>query len=170
MMIPLQNIMIPLYVLYKQLHLIDKLLAIIITGLITGYSIVLLKKTFFESIPESIGEAAYIDGASQWKMFIKIYLPLAKPGLATVTLFQFVERWNHFMEAVLFINSPQKYTLQIALKGLVIDSDASSSATIITKNTQMAGVIIAIIPLLIIYPFFLQKYFISGLMVGSTKG
>lgn len=168
MMIPLQNIMIPLYILYKNLHLIDKLIAIIISGIVSGYSIVLLKN-FFESIPESIGEAAYIDGASQLKMFIRIYLPLAKPGIATVALFQFVGRWNHFMEAVLFINDPKKYTLQIALKGLVIDSDASSSATIITKNTQMAGVMIAIIPLLILYPF-LQKYFISGLMVGSTKG
>lgn len=168
MMVPLQNIMIPLYILYKDLHLIDRLFAIIITGIVSGYSIVLLKN-FFESIPDSIGEAAYIDGASQLKMFVRIYLPLAKPGIATVALFQFVGKWNHFMEAVLFINDPKKYTLQIALKGLVIDSDASSSATIITKNTQMAGVIIAIIPLLIIYPF-LQKYFISGLMVGSAKG
>lgn len=168
MMVPLQNIMIPLYLLYKKLHLVNSLWAIIVTNMITGYTVMLLKN-FFESIPKSLGEAAYIDGATELDQLFKVYLPLAKPGLATVTLFQFVERWNHFMESVIFISDPRKYTLQVALKALVVDSDASSSATFITKNAQMAGVIIAIIPLLAIYPF-LQKYFISGLMLGSTKG
>lgn len=168
MMVPLQNIMIPLYLLYKQLHLINSLWAIIVTNMITGYTVMLMKN-FFESIPKSLGEAAYIDGAKELDLLFRVYLPLAKPGLATVTLFQFVEKWNHFMESVIFISDPKKYTLQVALKGLVVDSDASSSATFITKNAQMAGVVIAIIPLLLIYPF-LQRYFLSGLMLGSTKG
>ncbi|WP_432663336.1 carbohydrate ABC transporter permease [Wukongibacter baidiensis] len=168
MMIPIQNIMIPIYIQYKKLHLLNKLLAIILTGTITAYSVILLKN-FFEGIPKSIGESAYIDGATELQMLIKIYLPLAKPGIATVTLFQFVDRWNHFMEAVLFLNTPDKFTLQLALKSLVITSDGAAAVTGITKNTQMAGVVIAIIPLLIIYPF-VQKYFVSGIMLGSTKG
>jgi len=168
MMIPIQNIMIPLYILYRDLKLLNTLWAVILSGMITGYTVVLLKN-FFERIPASISEAATIDGASELTILWRIYFPLAKPGLATVTLFQFVERWNHFTESLLFLNDPRKYTLQLALKKLVIDNDASSSATQISNNTQMAGVMIAILPLLLIYPF-LQKYFISGLTLGSTKG
>lgn len=168
MMVPIQNIMIPMYLLYKDLHLINSLWSIIITGMITGYTVILLKN-FFSSIPESLGESAIIDGAGQWTLLFKIFIPLAKPGIATVTLFQFVTKWNNYMESVLFITDPKNYTLQIAIKSLVIDSDASSSAFEITKNTQMAGVILTIMPLLIVYPF-LQKYFISGIMLGSTKG
>jgi putative aldouronate transport system permease protein len=168
MMIPIQNIMIPLYILYRDLKLLNTLWAVILSGMITGYTVILLKN-FFERIPLSIGEAATIDGASEMTILWRIYFPLAKPGLATVTLFQFVERWNHFTEALLFLNDPRKFTLQLALKKLIIDNDASSSATQISNNTQMAGVMIAILPLLILYPF-LQKYFISGLTLGASKG
>lgn len=168
MMVPVQNIMIPLYLLYKDLHLINSLWAIILSGMITGYTVILLKN-FFASIPDSLGESAIIDGASEWVLLYKIYIPLAKPGIATVILFQFVEKWNNYMESVLFLTDPKKYTLQTAIKSLVIDSDVSSSAAIVTKNAQMAGIVIAILPLLIVYPF-LQRYFISGIMLGSTKG
>lgn len=168
MMVPLQNIMIPTYILYKDLKLVNSLWSIIISGMVTGYTVILLKN-FFQSIPDSLRESAKIDGAKEFTMLFKIYLPLSKPGLATVILFQFVDKWNHFMEAVLFLNDPEKYTLQISLRSLLLENDTSSSIVFLTKNTQMAGVVIAIMPLLIIYPF-LQKYFISGLMIGATKG
>ena len=168
MMIPVQNIMIPLYILYRKLHLINTLWSIIISGMVTGFTVVLLKN-FFEGIPSSIYDAATIDGASELTILFRIYMPLARPGLATVALFQFVERWNFFTEPLIFLNDPNKYTLQLALKKLVIDNDASSSATQIANNTQMAGVMIVILPLLIVYPF-LQKYFTSGITLGSTKG
>lgn len=168
MMIPIQNIMIPLYILYRDLKLLNTLWAVTLTGMITGYTVVLLKN-FFERIPASISEAATIDGASELTILWRIYFPLAKPGLATVTLFQFVEKWNHFTESLLFLNDPRKFTLQQALKKLVIDNDASSSAVQISNNTQMAGVIITILPLMLLYPF-LQRYFISGLTLGASKG
>jgi putative aldouronate transport system permease protein len=168
MMIPIQNIMIPLYILYRDLKLLNTLWAVTLTGMITGYTVILLKN-FFERIPESIREAAVIDGASELTILWRIYFPLAKPGLATVTLFQFVEKWNHFTESLLFLNDPRKFTLQQALKKLVIDNDAASSAVQISNNAQMAGVIVAILPLLLLYPF-LQRYFISGLTLGASKG
>ena len=136
MMIPIQNIMIPLYILYRDLKLLDTLWAVTLTGMITGYTVILLKN-FFERIPESIREAAVIDGASEMTILWRIYFPLAKPGLATVTLFQFVEKWNHFTESLLFLNDPRKYTLQQALKKLVIENDAASSAVQISNNAQI---------------------------------
>ncbi|WP_105614380.1 carbohydrate ABC transporter permease [Vallitalea okinawensis] len=168
LMVPLQNIMIPMYLLYKELNLINTLWAIILTNMVNAYTILLLKN-FFEGVPPSLGEAAYIEGANEMQMLMKIYLPLAKAGLATMILFDFVNRWNHYMEALLFIQDPDKYTLQLALMGLVIDSDGASPVSFITNNVQMAGVVFSIMPLLILYPF-LQKYFISGIMLGSTKG
>ena len=168
-MVPPQNIMIPLYVLFRQLHLINSLWAIIISGMVTTYTVFLLRN-FFDSIPKSLSESAFMDGASELLVFFRIYLPLSTAGLATVTLFQFVGRWNHFLEAVLYLSTPVKYTLQIALKNLIIDSDITSSTTdSISRNTQMAGVVISVTPLVLLYPF-LQRYFISGIMLGAVKG
>lgn len=168
MMIPVQNIMIPLYILYRGLHLLNTLWALIVSGMVTGFTVILLKN-FFEGIPNSINDAATIDGASEMTILFRIYMPLAKPGLATVALFQFVERWNFFTEPLIFLNDPRLYTLQLALKKLVIDNDGSSSATQIANNTQMAGVMVVILPLLLMYPF-LQRYFVTGITLGSTKG
>lgn len=167
MMIPMQNVMIPVYLMFRRVHLINTLLSIVVYGLVSAYSVLLLKN-FFESIPKSLSESAYIDGANELTVFFRIYLPLSTAGLSTVTLFQFVGKWNHFMEAVLFINDPKKYTLQVALKNLIIHSDITSTTDSISKNTQMAGVVISIIPLILIYPY-LQRYFISGIMLGSVK-
>jgi putative aldouronate transport system permease protein len=95
-------------------------------------------------------------------------MPLAKPGIATIGIFQFVQRWNHFLEAVLFINSTEKYTLQIALQSLVVNTELTSSTQSVANNTRMAGIVISIIPLLIVYVF-AQRYFTTGIMVGAVK-
>ncbi|MEK8131013.1 carbohydrate ABC transporter permease [Paenibacillus filicis] len=166
MTIPSEAVMIPLYVVYKDFHLINSLWAVINYGLIGGFSI-LLMRNYFSSIPIEMSESARIDGAGDWRIFFTMYLPLAKAGLATVTLFEFIGKWNHFTPALLFINQQAKYTLQIALKALVIDSDTSSNL-MITTNVRMAGIVIAVLPLIIIYPF-VQKYFVKGTMVGANK-
>ncbi len=167
MMIPEEMIMIQLFVVNKQLGLIDTLTSLIISGIVSGFSILLLTN-YFNSIPDSLGEAARIDGANDFFIFRRLYLPLSKPALATVSLFEFVNRWNQFRPALLYIQSPSKYTLQVALRSLVIETEVTSTSDYFATNARMAAIMIAIIPLLALYPF-IQKYFVKGIMVGSTK-
>ncbi|MET3506366.1 carbohydrate ABC transporter permease [Halalkalibacter oceani] len=167
MIIPAEAIMIPLYIVNRDLGLLNTLASLVISGLVSGFSI-LLMRNYFLSVPKSLAEAANIDGAGHIRILFLIYLPLSLPGLATVTLFEFVSRWNQFLPALLYITDSSKYTLQVALRSLILQADASSSSYFLTPNIRMAGIMIALIPLLIIYPF-IQKYFVKGIMSGSTK-
>lgn len=167
MMVPSELIMIPLYVVNKELGLINHLSALVIYGLVSGFSI-LLMRNYFLAISDSIAESARIDGAGEFRIFSRMYMPLAKPGLATVTLFEFVSRWNHLTSAVLYISNSAKYTLQIALRSIIMVNDSTSSSDYVTPNVRMAGIIISLIPLIIIYPY-AQKYFVEGIMLGSIK-
>lgn len=167
MVIPEEAIMIPLYVVNKELGLLNTLTSLVIAGVVSGFSI-LLMRNFFLSVPNELAQSAKMDGANDFLIFTKIYLPVAKPGIATVLLFEFVSRWNQFTQPLLYINDSNKYTLQLALQSLVISSDATSSSDFFTPNVRMAGIMIALIPLVIIYPF-VQKFFVKGIMLGSTK-
>lgn len=167
MMVPSEAMMIPLYILNKELHLINTLYSLILSGFVSGFS-VLLMRNFFLSVPYEMSESARIDGAGDFRIFATMYMPLAKAGLATVTLFEFVSRWNQFLPAVLYINDQKKYTLQVALKSLIVDTDTTSSNFLVTTNVRMAGIMIALIPLLIIYPY-VQKYFVKGIFLGANK-
>ncbi|MGM0432834.1 MAG: carbohydrate ABC transporter permease [Spirochaetota bacterium] len=167
MMIPFQMIIIPVFVTMRRLGLVDTLYSLILIDIVSTFSI-LLMKNYFEGIPRSLEESAIIDGANEWTVFSKVYMPLAKPGIATIGIFQFVQRWNHFLEAVLFINSSEKYTLQIALQSLVVNTELTSTTQSVANNTRMAGIVISIIPLLIVYVF-AQRYFTTGIMVGAVK-
>ena len=166
--IPIQNVMIPTFILYRDLGLMNTFVPVIISSMVTAYAVLLLR-SFFQRIPVSLREAAIIDGASEFTIMRKIYFPLALPGIATIALYQLVGKWNILLEPVLFINDPSKYTLQVALKSLVVASNGASSAFYIPPNTIMAGVVLAIAPLLIMYPI-LQRYFIGNLLSGATKG
>jgi putative aldouronate transport system permease protein len=145
----------------------DTLWSIIIIGVVSTFSI-LLMKNYFEGIPKSLEESAFMDGAGEATVFFRIFLPLAKPGLATITIFQFVTKWNHILPAVLFLNSAEKYTLQLALKSLVVSQELTSTTQSVANNTRMGGIVIAIVPLVLVYVF-AQKYFIKGIMVGAVK-
>ena len=166
-MIPFEMIIIPVYVTVKYLGLMDTLWAIILVKVVSTFSI-LLMKNYFEAIPKSLEESAFIDGGGELTSFFKIYLPLAKPGLTTIIIFEFVSQWNHLLPAVLFINSPHKITLQLALRSLVVSQELTSTTQSVANNTRMAGIVIAIIPLILLYVF-AQKYFIKGIMVGAVK-
>lgn len=167
MMVPGEAIMIPLYIVFRDLQLLNSLWALIISGMVSGFSI-LLMRNFFLSIPYEVAESAQMDGAIDFTIFYKLYLPLAKPGLATVLLFEFVGRWNHFTSALLYITDADLFTLQIALRALVLENDAVSGGVFFTPNIRMAGLVISMIPLLLIYPF-LQRYFVKGINLGATK-
>ncbi len=167
MMIPFEAIMIPFYITMQQLGLLNSLAALILSGMVSGFS-VLLMRNFFLSIPGDILESAKIDGAGHFRMFWQICMPLSKAGLATVGLFEFVGRWNNLLTTILLINDSTKNTLQVALNALISGGSSTSSGYLITTNVKMAGIIIAILPLIIAYPF-AQKYFVRGIFLGANK-
>lgn len=166
--VPFEAIIIPLYLVYKRLGLIDTLASVIINGMASTFAIFLLRN-YFASIPRDLEDSAEMDGAGLFTVFRHIYLPLSTAALATITLLHTVGKWNHFFSAVLFIHTPAKYTLQLALKNLVIDrASEMSSGYMIHPNTQTAGIVVALIPLILMYPF-LQRYFIKGMFLGAIK-
>ena len=166
MAIPGELIMIPLYVVNKNLGLLNTLYALILSGMVSGFSILL--RNFFAGVPYDLAESAKSDGASDFHIFRTIYLPLSQAGIATITLFELVGRWNQFLPVVLYITDSSKYTLQVALRALVTENLGTSGMSMITPNVRMAGIVIAILPLVILYPF-MQKYFVEGITLGSVK-
>lgn len=167
MAIPGELIIIPLFVVYRNLNLLDTYYALILSGMVSGFSI-LLMRNFFAGVPIDLAESARIDGASDFRIFWSIYLPLAKAGIATIALFEMVGRWNMFLPVILYINDSRKYTLQVVLRSLVTENQGHSGTSMITPNVQMAGILIAIMPLVALYPF-MQRYFVKGITLGSVK-
>lgn len=165
--IPSQVILVPLFVVFKQFHLLNTLLSLIVSDMVSAFSI-LLMKTYFEQVPKSMIESARIDGAGHFKLLKDFYLPLALPGVLTVAAFQIVYKYNLFIEPLLFINDPQKITLQIALQSVILGDSSTSTNDFIAPNVTMAAIVLALMPLLIFYPF-MQKYLVRGLTVGGVK-
>lgn len=166
--------MIPLYLLVKELGLMNNLAAVILVyGANTFY--LLLMRSYFMSIPAALEESAKIDGANDIVILLKIMLPLALPIVATVTLFFSVDRWNEWFNAMLFVREGSKWPLQLVLRSIVMSTidDIGSRNVSIQKNVfndgvKMAAIFITMAPIMIVYPF-LQKYFMKGIMVGSVK-
>jgi putative aldouronate transport system permease protein len=166
--------MIPTYLLMKALGLLDQFWVYIIPALFSYYDVVILMN-FFRQIPESLEESARIDGASEWRTFFSIVLPLSKPALATIALFNGVWQWNDFMTTKLYINNESLYPLQMRLYNMIVQAQANSQMNFgqIALNTssrgmRLATIIITIAPILILYPF-IQRYFVSGTMMGAVK-
>lgn len=167
MAIPSELIMIPLFIVNDQLGLLNTLAALVFSGMISGFSILLLRN-FFQSVPYDLWESAKIDGAGDFHIFRSIYLPLSQAGIATVALFELVSRWNQFLPVVLYISDSSKYTLQVALQALVTENMGTSGTAMVTPNVRMAGIVIAILPLILLYPL-MQRYFVQGITLGSVK-
>ncbi len=167
---------IPLYMTFRDYGLINTRIAILFGFSLNTYNMIILK-SFFEQVPSSLEEAAFIDGASDFTIFRKIYLPLSKPALATVGLFYAVNRWNGYFWPMNLLTDDKKIPLQVLLKKLIVDRTATemesaiiTSASVWSPTTRIyALIIIAIIPMIIAYPF-VQKYFKSGLTIGANKG
>ncbi|MEJ8303884.1 carbohydrate ABC transporter permease [Saccharibacillus sacchari] len=168
---------IPPYLLIRDLHLINSIWSLILPVLTSGWY-VLLMKGFFDSIPPSLEEAARIDGCNDIGVWWRIILPLSLPSLAAFGLFYAVAYWNTFFTALLYINDFNKQPLQVLLQNMLIDSSTASGGTAAAEMTaeqqipaetlKMAAVVIATVPILMVYPF-LQKHFAKGAMVGSVK-
>jgi putative aldouronate transport system permease protein len=168
--------MIPYYMVIRQTGLIDSFWALIIPGALSVFNVILLVN-FFRNIPKELEEAAEMDGASHWDILFRILLPLSLPILATLTLFVAVGHWNSWFDGLLLMNSPDKYPLQSYLQTVIINPDPRMLSErdlallqiISNRTTRAAQIFIAMIPILLVYPF-LQRYFITGLKVGSIKG
>jgi putative aldouronate transport system permease protein len=166
--------MIPTFIVVKNLGLIDSLWSLIIPVAINAFNFVIMR-SFFQGIPESLEEAARIDGCSEFGVFWRIVLPLSMASIATIGLFYAVYYWNTYQSAVLYINSSEKWPIQVLLRQIVIVAsglNASDSAVDIVppaQSVRMAVIFIATLPMLIVYPF-VQRFFVKGALVGSVKG
>lgn len=163
--------MIPEYLLYKELHLLNTIWVLLLPGMISAFNLIILR-TFFMSINQSLYEAAYIDGCSEFKALREIAIPLSKAALLTLTMFYAVNRWNGVSDIILYIQNPNLYTLQYKLKLMLdlinIPYEDGMVQIVAPENFKSACVVFTMLPMLIIYPF-VQKYFKKGVMVGSVK-
>lgn len=171
--------LIPTYMLVKDLRMLNTMWALIIPSMLGAYNIFIMRN-FFRSIPVSLEEAARIDGASWLFIWWRIVIPLAKPVIATITLWTLVGHWNAWFDATIYITDPLKTVVQVVLRKITIENSAADinaimakmqqgSSAVATKTLETAMVVVTIIPMLITYPF-LQKYFVKGIMIGSIKG
>lgn len=167
--------MVPTFLLVKNIGLIDSRWALIIPAAISTYNLI-VTRTFFEGIPDSLHEAATIDGANELQIMARIFLPLSKPILATMTLFYAVGHWNSYFNAMLYLNREALYPLQIYLRNVLIEYEMSEMMTDIIQDRDAVGqtiryatIMVSTLPILCIYPF-VQKYFVKGVMIGAVKG
>ncbi|MBS5961556.1 MAG: carbohydrate ABC transporter permease [Enterococcus gallinarum] len=167
--------MIPTYLLIKSLNLLNTFWVYIIPALLSYYDVIILMN-FFRDVPTSLEESAKIDGASDWGVFLKIFMPLSKPALATIALFHGVWQWNDFMTTKLYVTERALYPLQMKLYEIITQSQAASQQGLnaaveistTSKGVQLATIVVTTVPILIIYPL-LQRHFISGMMLGAVK-
>lgn len=168
---------IPEYILVKDLNLLNTIWALVLPGLISPFYLIILI-SFFNGIPESLEEAAEIDGTSQIGTMLRIILPLSLPVIATLSLFYAVGRWNGFQDTLLYITKEELYPLQLKLYQLVQNNmitdltrneGPAAGVRATTESLKAASVVFATVPILVVYPW-LQRYFVSGVMLGAVKG
>ena len=160
--------MIPTYLVMKNLGLTNNLLGVVLLPAINIYNLVLMRN-FFEGIPQSLFEAATLDGCTPMATFIKVVLPLSKAALASIGLMFAVAYWNDYTNYKLYITDSTLYNFQMKLRSIMMGSDLPQANGGATENTvKSAAIIIAILPFMILYPF-LQKYFVTGITLGAVK-
>ena len=166
--------LIPGYIIVSKLHLLNTIWALVLPGAVPVFNVILLMN-FMKGLPEALEEAAVIDGASEWTILTRVVLPISKPGLATVALFCIVNHWNDYFQGLIYMRTPSKYPLQTYIQQLTIDVSQIADPqqliyfmTISTRTLNAAKIVVATVPLLVIYPF-LQRYFVTGIVIGAVK-
>lgn len=169
---------IPIYLNIKELGMLNTMWSLIIPGALSTYNMIIMK-SFFASLPDSLEEAATIDGANDFQILTQIYLPLSLASIATLTLFYAVGKWNSFQDALYYITDRNLQPLQLKLYNLIkgaqsvdvtmMEGGASTVATNISESIESATIIFATLPILVVYPF-VQRYFVSGVTIGAIKG
>lgn len=169
--------LIPTYLVVRDLGMLNTVWAIIIPNAINVWFII-LARTYFKAIPKELKEAARIDGASEFKIFLKIVFPLSKPIIFVLALYAFIGQWNAYFDAMIYLEDRELYPLQLVLRSILIQNEvqpgmigdqlARAELQKISEMIKYSSIVIASLPLMIMYPFF-QKYFEKGVMVGSLK-
>ncbi|OIJ21565.1 sugar ABC transporter permease [Anaerobacillus alkalidiazotrophicus] len=169
--------LIPTYLVVRDLGMLNTIWAIILPNAISVWFII-LSRTYFKAIPNELKEAARIDGASEFKIFLKIVLPLAKPIIFVIALYAFIGQWNAYFDAMIYLEDRDLYPLQLILRsiliqnevqpGMISDQLAMAELQRVSEMIKYSSIVLSSLPLLIMYPFF-QKYFEKGVMVGSLK-
>lgn len=166
--------LIPGYIIVSKLHLLNTIWALVLPGAVPVFNVILLMN-FMKGLPEALEEAAVIDGASEWTILTRVVLPISKPGLATMALFCIVSHWNDYFQGLIYMRTPSKYPLQTYIQQLTIDVSQITDTqqliyfmTISTRTLNAAKIVVATVPLLVIYPF-LQRYFVTGIVIGAVK-
>ena len=170
--------LVPTYLVIKNIGLIDTIWSLVLPGAVPVFSVILLMN-FFKGIPHALEEAAVIDGANPLYVLFRIFIPLSKAAIATVTLFSVVGHWNAFFDGKIYINTPAKMPLQSYIQSLTVQVDFARLSTMTKEQVleqlersnltfNSAKVVVSMIPILLIYPF-LQRYFVTGIVMGAVK-
>lgn len=168
--------MIPSYILIKEIGLLDSIWALILPTAVPIFNVVLLLN-FFRGLPKELIESSFIDGANHWSALWRIVVPVSLPALATITLFSVVFHWNAWFDGIIYMNSTEKYPLQSYMQTIIVARDLTNlSADDLTdlkhisdRTVKAAQIFLGALPILCLYPF-LQRYFMSGIVMGSVKG
>ncbi len=169
--------MIPNYILIRELGIYDNILALILPGCISAFNLILMKNFIRTTIPDSLEEAARVDGANDVRILVSVVIPVLKPAIATMTIFSAVFYWNNYFSAMMYISDRKRWPLILVLRELVVENtDAVSPVTAMLTaaarshpfTLKMAAIVITILPILVIYPF-MQRYFVKGISLGSVK-
>ena len=169
---------IPIYLNIKELGLLDTPWSLILPGMLSTYNMIILK-SFFSALPKELEEAAIIDGANDFQVLLRVYLPLSLASIATLTLFYAVGKWNSFQDALYYISTKAYQPLQLKLYHIIkgsqavdvaaMEGGASTVASSVSESIEPATIIFATLPILIVYPF-VQRYFVAGVTIGAVKG
>ena len=170
--------MIPTYLVIRKLHMLNSVWSMLIPGAINVYNMI-ITRTFMQSIPKELLEAAQIDGCSDFQYFVQMVLPLFKSVIAVITLYYAIAHWNAYFDAFMYLSDEKLYPLQIFLRdilinnkvdaGLIIVDEAAAAKEGLSDLLKYSLIVVATIPVMIIYPF-VQKHFVKGVMIGAVKG
>lgn len=170
--------LIPTFLLIRDLHLLENFLVYIIPVLFSFFDLIIFM-TFFREIPEGLEEAARMDGANDWSIFLRVVLPVSMPVIATIALFHGVYQWNDYFTGMIYINNEELQPIQTYLFRVVAQSSSSQmmvavqgsavTRTVTSQSIKLATMVVTTLPIVFVYPF-LQRYFVKGMMIGSIKG
>ena len=167
--------LIPTFLLVSKLELVDTLWGLILPTAISTTNMIIMRTYFNSTIPEELREAAFLDGCSYTKYFLRIVIPLSAPILAVIDLYYAVDSWNTYFNALIYLRSTEKANLQLVLRDILLANQVSSGDGSYAENSKLgvtikyAVIVVSCVPMLIVYPF-VQRYFTKGVMIGSIKG